>query len=124
MLGKLIMGYIMALNAGQMRQLSKRASERRVRNGKLPTGYEFVVGTPVHVRTVDYVRDYIRLGARGTRGSRRVQTLVRGHWKHQPCGTGGTDRKFIHIEPYWRGPEDAPIAVRSHILKGQAEATQ
>ena len=24
----------------------------------------------------------------------------------------------MHIEPYWRGPEDAPIAVRSHILKG------
>jgi hypothetical protein len=43
-----------------------------------------------------------------------VQCLVRGHWKRQPCGHELQDRKWIQIEPYWRGPEDAPIAVRSH----------
>ena len=26
------------------------------------------------------------------------------------------DRRWIHVEPYWRGPEDAPIALRSHKL--------
>ncbi len=29
---------------------------------------------------------------------------------------GQTERRFMHIEPYWRGREDAPIAVRPHIL--------
>lgn len=45
-----------------------------------------------------------------------VQVMVRGHWKLQPHGPGRAERKLLHIEPYWRGPDDAPIAVRSHIL--------
>lgn len=46
-----------------------------------------------------------------------IQTLVRGHWKNQVHGPRATQRKLIHVEPYWRGPEDAPIAVRPHTLK-------
>jgi len=46
-----------------------------------------------------------------------VQCVVAGHWKMQPCGPGGSERKRIFIEPYWRGPEDAPIAIRPHVLK-------
>jgi hypothetical protein len=45
-----------------------------------------------------------------------VQTLVRGHWKRQRFGEGAALVRWIQIEPYWRGPEDAPIAVRSHRL--------
>ena len=47
-----------------------------------------------------------------------VRTMVRGHWKHQAYG-GGV-RRIIHVEPYWRGPEDGAIAVRPHVLKGGA----
>lgn len=64
----------------------------------------------VDVRQV--VRDYIR----GNGRSPTVQTLVRGHWKQQPCGAKLVDRKFIHVEPYWRGPETAPVAVRLHLI--------
>ena len=46
-----------------------------------------------------------------------VQCVVTGHWRNQACGKGMQDRKRIFIEPYWRGPEDAPIAVRPHKLK-------
>ena len=62
-------------------------------------------------------RDAVRAYARGEkRGALSLQHFVRGHWKMQRCGALGLDRKFIHIEPYWRGPEDAPIALRSHVL--------
>lgn len=51
--------------------------------------------------------------------SQSVQSLVRGHWKRQACGAGLSERRWKHIEPYWRGPDDAPIAVRPHIMKDQ-----
>jgi hypothetical protein len=25
-------------------------------------------------------------------------------------------RKWIHVEPYWRGPVDGPVAVKSHKI--------
>ena len=60
---------------------------------------------------------YARPRASGARRSApSVQTLVRGHWKHQPHGKGRSERKYIFVEPYWRGPEDAPITVRPHAL--------
>lgn len=62
------------------------------------------------------VLDYLR----GTRSSVKIRSMVRGHWKHQPCGPERSERKFIHIEPYWRGPDDAPIALRNHVLAAKS----
>lgn len=62
------------------------------------------------------VRAAVRAYARGTGSRPTVQTLVRGHWKLQPWGACGEQRKLIHVEPYWRGPEEAPIAVRPHLV--------
>lgn len=31
---------------------------------------------------------------------------VRGHWREQPCGPGGKERKRTWIAPYWKGPTD------------------
>lgn len=42
-----------------------------------------------------------------------VQTLVSGHYRNQPYGQGHSLRKIIWIEPFWRGPEDAPVSVTS-----------
>ncbi len=50
------------------------------------------------------------------RNSPSVQTLVRGHFKRVAHGAGRTERRWTHIEPYWRGPEDAPVAVRPHMM--------
>jgi hypothetical protein len=64
-------------------------------------------------------RDWLENHLRGDDDAERllsVQTLVRGHWKRQRCGPGGAERRYMHIEPYWRGPEDAPIAVRPHVI--------
>lgn len=81
-----------------------------------PAIRQYVIGRPVKVDARKAVREYVESGARGSSVS--VQILVRGHWKNQPCGHQASERKFIHIEPYWRGPEDAPIAVRPHLLNG------
>ncbi|MBI2395058.1 MAG: hypothetical protein HYV09_36145 [Deltaproteobacteria bacterium] len=46
-----------------------------------------------------------------------VRTLVRGHWKRQPVGPASADRKWIHVEPYWRGPQDGPLAIGVHRIR-------
>lgn len=35
--------------------------------------------------------------------------MVRGHWRNQRFGTGRSEVKRIWINPFWKGPEDAPI---------------
>ncbi len=65
----------------------------------------------VHSDCRDYVRGYLR----GERSSvPHVRTLVMGHYRNQPHGPGRSERKVIWIQPHWRGPEDAPLAVRPH----------
>lgn len=123
MVSKLVAGVLMAMHAGQFRTTSG-GKKRAARRGALPSCTEFAVGVPVRVRTVDFVREYVSKGPRKMLGPRTLQTLVRGHWKNQPYGTGSTSRKFIHVEPYWRGPDDAPIAVRPHILWKKSEAAE
>lgn len=69
----------------------------------------------VDVRT--WVSDYVKHGGK----SPSVQTLVRGHQKRQRHGSRGELRKWIHIAPYWRGPEDAPVVVRGHVMSARKE---
>ncbi len=45
-----------------------------------------------------------------------VQTLVRGHFQRYHVGKGGAGIVWRQKEPYWKGPEDAPVAVRPHRL--------
>jgi hypothetical protein len=41
------------------------------------------------------------------------QWVVDGHWRHQPCGPGRTDRRLIYITPYVKGPEGLPMKTRA-----------
>lgn len=45
-----------------------------------------------------------------------VRTLVTGHWRNQPHGAGKTQRRLQWIEPFWRGPEDAPISTPVRVV--------
>lgn len=85
---------------------------QRLANGKLPRDSLFALTRSVRVDCRKAITEYVIGGG----SSPSVRSLVRGHWKNQPCGPGSTLRKRIHVEPFWRGPEDAPIAVRSHVL--------
>jgi hypothetical protein len=88
---------------------SGRPNKDREPRGESERTYVLTRQVVVDCRTA--VRDRI-LGVRSSAPS--VQVLVRGHWKWQPHGPENRQRKWIHVEGYWRGPEDAPIAVRPH----------
>jgi hypothetical protein len=102
--------------------IRKRSSKAIAKRGAMyPTTQQYVVGKPVRLDLRMRVKEFIAKGE-GSTGPMTIQTLVRGHWKNQRHGPAGKDRKFIHIEPYWRGPEDAPIAVRPHIIGGSEQS--
>jgi len=84
----------------------------------LPTAWTFELRREVKLDARAWVGDYI--ASKGTSPS--VQTLVRGHWKRQPFGPRVLNlRRSIHIEPYWRGPEDAPIVTRPLALAPESK---
>lgn len=80
------------------------------RLGADPESRLYTLTRPVRID----VRPSLDVFLRGDSRTPTVQSLVAGHHKRQPCGPGGLDRKWIYVEPYWRGPEDGPIAVRPH----------
>lgn len=41
--------------------------------------------------------------------------IVRGHWKQQVHGPARAERKLIFVEPYWKGPADAPASARAYV---------
>lgn len=89
-----------------------RGRTHKRRKSDEPTIWTYKLVRDVRVDVRRWVTDYIRGGGK----SPTVQSLVRGHWKFQARGPGLSERERIHIEPYWRGAEDAPIAVRTHRL--------
>lgn len=83
------------------------------RDTKEPDFRLFRVGREVKMDCRDALRAFVR-GDR--RGPLTVQFIVRGHWRHQPCGPQRAERRTIWIEPYWKGPEDAAIISRAHVM--------
>lgn len=120
LIGPLIGAVCMAFANGDRRSVGARSEAEKARRGaKYPTRQEYIVGRPVEIDLSRRVAEYVAKG--GTGSKLKVQGVVAGHWKNQPHGRAGSLRKFIHIEPYWRGPEDAPIAVRPHVLIDQPQ---
>lgn len=76
----------------------------------------FELGAPIKLDCREAVRDYVE-GRRGHVVS--VQSLVMGHWKRQAHGPQRSLRKWAWIEPYWRGPEDAPVLHRPHDIENE-----
>jgi hypothetical protein len=72
------------------------------------------IGCPIALDCRETVRHYIERG----HAPPSVQSLVRGHYKRQVIGVGRNGRKVIWVEPYWRGPEDAPILSRPRVIGG------
>jgi len=92
---------------------------RPPRPGVAPAAATFRLTRKVIVDCREAVTEHLR-GIR--RSAPSVQSLVRGHWKRQPFGPGQAERKWIHLEPYWRGPEEAPVVVRTVSIKEKPEA--
>lgn len=92
------------------------AASRNKRGEREPVVRTFQVGKPIALDLRDTVASFIKHGPRGPQ-TINVQVLVRGHFKTQRHGPKNSLVKVIWLEPYWRGPEDAPILTRPHDLK-------
>lgn len=100
------------------REREHRPHTHRAPHGD-PSTRRFIVGRPIAVD----VRAAVRGWARGeARELRPLQWMVRGHWRNQAAGPGRSAHVRLWIEPHWArrtgAPDDAPIHVRSHVLKG------
>lgn len=82
----------------------------------------FQLGAPVEVDCRQAVRDYIEGRETKPGKSLALQMLIRGHWKRQHHGAGNSSVKVIWVQPYWRGPDTAPILVRPHVIPDQQPA--
>ena len=121
LLGRLVLGVCMEMTSTTYKGGSLRPQpvKRDPRTGE-PRTWTFQLTRDV---TVD-CRDAVRAYSQGkTHSSPSVQCLVRGHWKQQRCGKSGAERKNIFVEPYWRGPEEAHIALRKHAMKHPDDTT-
>lgn len=120
MISRLVLGVCMEMTSSSYsgEKIGVRPTKADPRTGE-PRTWTFQLTRNVKVDCRDAVRAY---SEGKSRSSPTVQCLVRGHWKQQPCGRGGADRKNIFVEPYWRGPEDAPIASRNHLIVSPDDA--
>lgn len=114
LLGRLILGVCIEMTRHRPSPDNESYLCRSKGSGRgLPTSWVFRLTRPVKVDTRAAVKEWLG-GQRG--GKLSMQSMVHGHHKLQPCGPGNADRKWIHVEPYWRGDPDAPIAVRPHEI--------
>ncbi len=115
--GKYVVGLLVALehtNNFVWRDVKARPKSGPWSRGE-PAHRVAFVGRPLSVNATSAVVAYV---SGQKRALPSVQTLVRGHYKRQVMGVSGSARKVIWIEPYWRGPEDAPILARPYRVGG------
>jgi len=125
LVGRLVIGLCLTLSdPSKVREVKRkeraRGSFRMVskKNKGKGTTRNFVVGAPVNVDCRKAIKEAIQKPRKGH--VLTVRSLVRGHWKMQPHGPRNSLRKLIFREPFWRGPKDAPIVKREHVV-GDAE---
>jgi hypothetical protein len=112
---RLFVGACLELQEGTpIRPSSPSGSHGKTKRGsEEPTSWTYTLRRECKVDARQHVATY---ASGRLRGPVAVQTFVRGHWKRQAHGPNHSLRKWIHIEPFWRGPEDAPIVVRPHAI--------
>jgi len=96
----------------RVEEIARGGGGKKKRQSDEPTSWTFQLNRPVNVD----MRSWVAATATGTGSIMSKQHMVKGHWKRQACGSQAAHRKWIQIEPYWRGPEDAPIIVREHRM--------
>lgn len=116
MVDRLVVGVCAILSSpDDAREIAKRFGkiDHRKRSSPFPEAWTYRIKRDVTVDARAVVRDYVAGGGK----SPGVQSWVRGHWRRQHYGPRLSLVKWIQVEPYWRGAEDAPIAVRNHRVK-------
>jgi hypothetical protein len=112
---RLILGVCMYYSDPARLDEHKRVSKpKRVKKGRtpdtLPTYTSWEMRSEI---SIDVVRAVKHWSATGEGNSPKVQGMVAGHPRHQAYGPKWSLHRWIHIEPFWRGLEDAPVVGRS-----------
>lgn len=121
LLGRLVINICLAMsnpdNVRGPKARNKPRSTGKRREAEAPEIRTFQLGKPITLDCREAIRDYVLHGTKKRNGTTpAVQVLVRGHWKPRLAARVGHP---VWIEPYWRGPEDAPILTRPHMLKNE-----
>lgn len=125
MIENLIRGACLSLSdpEAHRKQQGGQSQKSHGNNRKGPpdlTQARYMLAPPVRVD----LRAHIVEALAGGGTAPKVQFLVRGHWRQQAHGPGRTLRKPIWIEPFWKGPEDSRILLRSHKLGDDAGGSE
>lgn len=112
MAGRLVLGCVAELNNSGISHQTVRDKTIREKRG-LPKSWVFRLTRPVKVDCREWVRQASSEKLKEKRKLPTVQRLVRGHWKPRLSERIG---RLVTVAPYWKGPEDAPVAVSPHIL--------
>lgn len=95
----------------KLEQHPKKAKEWRQRMGRVASKEPIIIDVGKSVRpAVEFSQEL------GSQYELAVRYVVRGHWRQQPCGPGGKDRKLTWIAPYWKGPEWAEVVQRDYLV--------
>jgi hypothetical protein len=115
---RLVAGLLLALQTKENFE-SKTHGGKSAKKGRLhaePAHRVVFVGGALKVDCRPAVATFIAKGrsnrGHGPHAAPSFQTLVRGHFRRQVCGTGRRDRKVIFIQPFWKGDENLPILTR------------
>lgn len=122
---RLVVGLVLSMQhrANFRERVSPARHHPKTREREAPEHRVTTIGRPISVDCRAAVRKFIAEGPRaGKSAPASVQVLVRGHFKRQVVGVGRHGRKVIHVEPYWRGPEDAPILTKPRRVADEKKA--
>jgi hypothetical protein len=116
---RLVFGLLCGMAYGT-RFTSKETNAKHVGTSReAPKHRVVVVGGPIDVDCRPAIHQYMATHQKHSAPS--VQTLVRGHYKRQVVGMLRSGRRIVWIQPYWRGPEDAPIMTHGYRLGAAAK---
>lgn len=101
-----------ALRARMLRAKGPKREKLKARLREIP---EFPVFTVGGTYTID--KRLTEGTGLATGRHLNVRFIVAGHWRQQPCGAGGRQRKLIWIAPHWKGPELAPVTRSVGIVR-------
>ncbi len=121
MLGRLILNACLAMTDPKNVKPPKGEKKMRVHNQREssePKVRTYVLGATPSVDCRAAITNYLRTGRVGS--ELNVQVLVAAHWRNVPHGPEHALRRMQWIEPYWKGPDDAPILVKATALKDRA----
>ncbi len=111
---RLVVGLLVAMQNTRFAD-KKTHQANSVRRSGAPNHRAVYVGAPIATDCRPSLERYIT-GTSKKHTPPSMQSLVRGHYKRQVVGMDRRGRKVLWIEPYWRGPEDAPILIHPYSV--------